>query len=85
MRNGRGVGSAGHQTGNVRHIRDQVGANLVGDPTQGSQAGDRTLNATANEVLCFYVSLPLSAANSSQGASTTTTFTFDAEQTANNP
>lgn len=69
------------------HSAAALGAssNLVGDPTQGSQAGDRTLNAGANEVLCFYVSLPLSAANSSQGASTTTTFTFDAEQTANNP
>lgn len=59
--------------------------NLVGDPTQGSQSGDRTLAAASNEVLCFYVNLPLSAANSLQGATTTTTFTFDAEQTANNP
>ena len=58
--------------------------NLVGDPTQGSQAGDRSLNGGANEVLCFYVSLPLSASNAYQGASTTTTFTFAAEQTANN-
>lgn len=59
--------------------------NLVGDPTQGSQSGDRTLNASASEVLCFYVSLPTSAPNAVQGATTTTTFTFDAEQTANNP
>jgi len=59
--------------------------NLVGDPTQGSQSGDRTLAAAANEVLCFYVSLPIGAANALQGATTTTTFTFDAEQTANNP
>jgi predicted ribosomally synthesized peptide with SipW-like signal peptide len=73
--------------GTSLHASAALGAssNLVGDPTQGADSGDRTLNAAANEVLCFYVSLPLSAANSSQGASTTTTFTFDAEQTANNP
>ena len=59
--------------------------NLVGDPTQGSQAGDRTLNAAASEVLCFYVSLPLAATNAVQGATSVTTFTFAAEQTSNNP
>ena len=57
---------------------------LVGDPTQGAQAGDRTLDSGTSEVLCFYVSLPLSTSNAYQSASTTTTFTFDAEQTANN-
>lgn len=74
-------------TGTTLRASAAMGAsgNLVGDPTQGSQSGDRTLAAAANEVLCFYVSLPLSAANSLQGATTTTTFTFDAEQTANNP
>ena len=59
--------------------------NLVGDPTQGSQSGDRTLASSASEVLCFYVSLPLSADNTLQGATTTSTFTFAAEQTSNNP
>jgi predicted ribosomally synthesized peptide with SipW-like signal peptide len=59
--------------------------NLVGDPAQGADTDDRTLNAAASEVLCFYVSLDINAPNSSQGATTTTTFTFDAEQTANNP
>ena len=68
------------------HSSAALGAssNLVGDPTQGDDSGDRTLNATANEVLCFYVTLDISAPNSMQGATTTTTFTFDAEQTANN-
>ena len=72
--------------GTVVHAAATLGAsgNVVGDPTQGQQSGDRTLNSSANEVLCFRVSLPLSAANSLQGATTTTTFTFDAEQTANN-
>ena len=58
--------------------------NLVGNPAQGSHTGDRTLAAGASEVLCFYVSLGINAPNSSQGATTTTTFTFAAEQTANN-
>jgi predicted ribosomally synthesized peptide with SipW-like signal peptide len=72
--------------GTSLHASAAIGAsgNLVGDPTQGSQSGDRTLDAAANEVLCFYVSLPSDALNSLQGATTTTTFTFDAEQTANN-
>ena len=60
-------------------------AALIGSNVQGSQAGDRTLAAAANEVLCFAVVLPTTAANALQGLSNTTTFTFDAEQTANNP
>ena len=56
-----------------------------GDPTQGTHAGDRTLNAAASETLCFQAGLPLSTSNTYQGATTTTTLTFQAEQTANNP
>jgi hypothetical protein len=72
--------------GTSLHASAALGASsdLVGDPTQGSQTGDRSLSAAASEVLCFYVSLDIGAPNSSQGASTTTTFTFAAEQTANN-
>jgi predicted ribosomally synthesized peptide with SipW-like signal peptide len=64
-----------------------LGANTAkfGDVTAGSQAGDRTLNAAANETLCFRVSLPGGTGNAYQSATTTTTFTFDAEQTASNP
>ena len=58
---------------------------LVGDPAQGDDTGDRTLNASAGETLCFRVSLPSSTGNAFQNAATTGTFTFDAEQTANNP
>ena len=74
-------------TGTSLRASAAIGAsgNLVGDPTQGSQSGDRTLAAAASEVLCFYVSLPISATNAVQGAATTTTFTFAAEQTSNNP
>jgi spore coat-associated protein N len=56
-----------------------------GDVTQGAQTGDRTLAAAASEQLCFLWSLPGSTGNSFQGATTTTTFTFSAEQTSSNP
>lgn len=59
---------------------------LIGDPTQGGDVGDRTLTtASPSEVLCFKVDLPLAAPDSVQGASTTAVFTFEAEQTDNNP
>jgi spore coat-associated protein N len=60
-------------------------AAVFGSNAQGNQAGDRTLAAAASEVLCFGVVLPTTAANSLQGLSDTATFTFDSEQTANNP
>jgi len=58
---------------------------VIGDSATGFDLGDRTLSASANEVLCFNVSLPLSTGNSFQNLTTTATFTFDAEQTKNNP
>jgi len=54
-----------------------------GSTTPGSQPGDRVLAASASEVLCFRVEFP-SGSTGPQGATTTTTFTFTAEQTANN-
>jgi hypothetical protein len=56
-----------------------------GNPAPGAQAGDRTLDAASNETLCFQANLPSATGNMFQGATTTTTFTFSAEQTANNP
>jgi hypothetical protein len=56
-----------------------------GSSAQGADAGDRVLAAGASEVLCFRVSLALSTGNAYQGATSDATFTFDAEQTANNP
>ena len=56
-----------------------------GNPAVGAHAGDRVLAAAANETLCFRVTLPAGTGNAYQAATTTTTFTFDAEQTANNP
>jgi hypothetical protein len=60
---------------------------LFGNPAQGDHplAGDRTLASGANENLCFSWDLPLSTATTFQGTSVSTTFTFLAEQTANNP
>jgi spore coat-associated protein N len=59
--------------------------NLIGDPTSGGDTGDRTLAASNSEVLCFKVDLPSDASNTVQDASTTAVFTFEAEQTDNNP
>lgn len=56
-----------------------------GNPTQGAHTGDRTLAAGASETLCFAWSLPSTTGDSFQGATTTTTFTFAAEQTVANP
>jgi hypothetical protein len=56
----------------------------VGSSSQGSQAGDRTLNSGGSEVLCFSMVLPTSAGNSLQNATTTVTFDFASEQTINN-
>ncbi len=56
----------------------------MGDSTPGDDSGDRTLAVSGSEDLCFKVELP-SSATGPEGASTTATFTFDAEQTKNNP
>ena len=62
-----------------------LSAAAFGNPAQGAQAGDRVLNGAANETLCFSANLPAATGHAFQGATTTTTFTFSAEQTANNP
>lgn len=75
-------GTAVYATGDLGNT---TAVNVIGNPAQGSQAGDRTLNAAANEVLCFNVSLPLATGNTFQGLTTTATFAFAAEQTSSNP
>ena len=58
---------------------------IFGNPAQGFQGGERNLNGGgANETLCMQVNLPLGTGPAFQGATTTVTFNFDAEQTANN-
>jgi spore coat-associated protein N len=56
----------------------------IGNPAQGADSGDRALAAASSEVLCFRVTLPLTTGNTLQGVNSSVTFTFDAEQTANN-
>lgn len=51
-------------------------------PTVGT--GDVTVAAGATHVLCIRVSLPITADDTFQGATSVTTFTFNAEQTENN-
>ncbi len=57
----------------------------VGNPAAGAQAGDRALAAGATEYLCITASLDILTDNTFQGAVANATFTFNAEQTANNP
>ncbi|MFH1140104.1 MAG: TasA family protein [Chloroflexota bacterium] len=67
---------------------DSTAGKLVGDVTGGWQTGDRTLAAGVDETLCFKGALPIGTGNAYQIApnnTATLTFTFDAEQTANNP
>jgi len=63
---------------------DAVNHAKFGSTVSGNQAGDRTLASGAFDDLCFAWSLP-SGTTTGQGATTTATFTFYAEQTANNP
>lgn len=76
-----GSGTVVYATGDLGNT---TAINLIGNPAQGSHAGDRVLAAAANEVLCFNASFPLAATNASQGLTTTATLAFAAEQTANN-
>jgi hypothetical protein len=60
-------------------------AAALGDATQGADAGDRDVVAGGTDDLCFSWEFPDTSGNGFQLAETTATFTFDAEQTANNP
>jgi camelysin-like metallo-endopeptidase len=77
--------NAGFDTDGTSVYNSTLTSAAIGSTAQGGQAGDRTLNPSASEVLCFQVRLPSSAGASLQGLSTTATFTFAAEQTTNNP
>jgi len=80
-----GFGAGGTVIYGPADLGSMAGINIIGDPTQGAQTGDRALAGSAYETLCFNVSLPSSTGNAFQGQTTTATFTFSAEQTANNP
>ena len=62
-----------------------VSGAAFGDPSVTGTVGDPTLNSGSNTDLCFRVTMPALTGNTFQGASTSVTFTFDSEQTANNP
>jgi hypothetical protein len=62
-----------------------AGTLLIGDPSQGFQAGDRTLPAGASEKLCIMLAMPLSVGNTFQSSKASPEFRFDAEQTDDNP
>jgi predicted ribosomally synthesized peptide with SipW-like signal peptide len=72
--------------GTVLHAAGVLGASTImfGDPSPTVGTGDRTVNAGATDVLCIRVSLPINTDETYQGATSVTTFTFNAEQTANN-
>jgi hypothetical protein len=55
---------------------------ILGDATTGADTGDRVLAPSATETLCLHVMLPV--ASTIQQTTTTATFNFLAEQTANN-
>jgi predicted ribosomally synthesized peptide with SipW-like signal peptide len=62
-----------------------LGSAAFGDPSVTGTVGDPTLNSGSNTDLCFRVTMPALTGNTFQGSSTAVTFTFDSEQTANNP
>ncbi len=61
-----------------------TGIDVIGDPAQGVQGGERVLAGAGSEILCIKVELPIAIGNTSQGVTTTAQFNFAAEQTANN-
>jgi predicted ribosomally synthesized peptide with SipW-like signal peptide len=80
-----GFGASGTAIYGPGDLGSIAGTNVIGNPAQGFQAGDRTLAPYTNEVLCFQVQLPLSTGNAYQNAATRADFDFNAEQTTNNP
>ena len=56
---------------------------LAGSTVTGFQAGDRTLTAGTNEVLCAQILLPLNTGSTYQAKTTTATLHFNAEQIIN--
>jgi len=80
-----GIAEGACPTANAAFASGPLDSVSFGDAAQGADAGDREVAAGASEDLCFSWSFPLSAGNEYQGDSTVATFTFDAEQVANNP
>ena len=62
-----------------------TGVEIFGDPSPGTQPGDRLLAPGATERLCIRVSMPLDTGNEFQGTYTEATFSLVAEQDTNTP
>jgi hypothetical protein len=73
-----------NQDGTILYGPGNLSSAAIGNPSGGSQAGDRTLVGGANEDLCFTVTMPSTAPLSVQGTTTGATFSFKAEQVPNN-
>ncbi|MCX6022335.1 MAG: hypothetical protein NTZ05_11525 [Chloroflexi bacterium] len=72
--------------GPVASVADGITKNSVlGNPRLGEDPGDRRLNSSLNETLCFRVMLPPETGGAFQAAGATVAFVFDAEQFGNNP
>jgi len=78
-----GFGTDGTVLYGAADLGSDPAINVIGDPTQGEDTCHRTLAASGSERLCFHAELPLSTGNDYTDGTTTATFTFDAEQTAN--
>lgn len=80
---------AGWSTDGTVLYRGPLGATssapILGSPAPGADPGDRVLRPGQVETLCLHVELPITVGNGAQTLATSATFTFDAEQTANNP
>ena len=57
---------------------------MFGSATTGDQTGDRTLAVNTTYYYCVNVKMPTSMPTAAQGDTSDLTFTFNAEQTANN-
>ena len=79
-----GFSSSGTVLYGAADLGSTGGTKVLGDAAPGQSTGDRTLDASTSEILCLSVALPSATGNAYQGQTTTATFRFDAEQTANN-
>ncbi len=80
-----GFGASGTIVYGPGVLGSTTGTKAIGDSAQGAQPGDRVLAAAASESLCVQVMLPTATGNTYQNKTTTATFTFNSEQTTNNP
>ena len=75
-------------TNTISHLPTMVSGaqqNLIGSTVDGQQLGDRLLASNASEKLCGSLHVPTTLTNDFTDSSVAVSFTFYAEQTANNP